>query len=497
MSLSRKRFLQDETPTHKRVSHDFPTIAKLYGVIAEASHISIPRKSGGVVLGRSSACDLRISGTDVSSKHCQFSLACNEAGREFLYVTDMSSNGTFVNDELIGKASTTLLKSGDKLQFAKTGGAYIFRYAVDEVEDRNRKKSFFDDYIMGAPLGSGHYAVVKEARDRHSGDVVAVKIFHPNKGSNNVNTQKQEEETAKLQQEMNLLLSFNHPNIVKFISYYVEPISQHSVTTYLVLEKMNDGELFQRIVNKSKLGQLETKAIFRQLLSGLSYLHDNNIIHRDIKPENILLDITPRTSSEQIQTGPWDEHELDIKVKIADFGLAKFIGELKFTNTLCGTPAYVAPEILDNSNERTYSTKADIWSSGVLLYVCLCGFPPFSEELAPPSMKDQILEGKYAFYSPYWDDISDSALDLISSLLVVEPGQRFDVSQTARHFWFSESENSIEPSSSQISSEAMHVESIATSTSSIERTQLRSNTQPLSLREAYTSELNFQKSSMA
>ena len=252
------------------------------------------------------------------------------------------------------------------------------------------------------------------------------------------------------------------------------------MTTYLVLEKMNSGELFQRIINKLKLGQAETKAIFTQLLAGLKYLHESNIIHRDIKPENILLDISPRVSPDQKQTGPWDEHEYDVKVKIADFGLAKFIGELKFTNTLCGTPAYVAPEIL--SDKRNYTTKVDLWLSGVLLYVCLCGFPPFSEELAPPSMREQILTGKFAFYSPYWDDISDSALDLISSLLIVDPLERYDVFQTCNHFWFSEDDAKNELGLSMEMS------------GNTQRTSFRSDSQPMSLRERHSSELNVSQS---
>ena len=83
---------------------------------------------------------------------------------------------------------------------------------------------------------------------------------------------------------------------------------------------------------------------------------------------------------------------------------------------------------------RKYSTKVDLWSLGVLLYVCLCGFPPFSDELGPPNMKEQILTGQYAFYSPYWDEISDVVLDLISNLLIVDPNERFNVEQTLNHF---------------------------------------------------------------
>lgn len=454
----------------KRQAFGYKPIARLYNIKPGQQHMSIPRKTEDVLIGRSSSCDVRINGNDVSSKHCKLTLTINN-NREYLCIKDLSSNGTYLNDEIIGKDSSILLRSGDKLDFAKTGGSYIFRYIIDIKNTKiQQSKSFFDDYILGEQLGSGHYAVVKEATDRSTGDVVAVKIFHPNK----TNGQGNENDDVKLQQEMNLLLSINHPNIVRFISHYVEPINQYSVTSYLVLEKMNNGELFQRIINKLKLRQDETRAIFKQLLSGLMYLHENSIIHRDIKPENILLDITPRTSKDQKQTGPWDENEYDIKVKIADFGLAKFIGELKFTNTLCGTPAYVAPEIL--SNKRNYSTKVDLWLSGVLLYVCLCGFPPFSDELGPPNMREQILTGKYAFYSPYWDDINDSVLHLISSLLVVNPSERFDVIQTCEHYWFNEQDDS---------SDRLMINN----DESVQRAPVRSNSLPLSLRDKYNSEM--------
>lgn len=479
MSLSRKRhhsengYTISDTENTKKAAINYNTIGKLFSVNESQQHIIIPRKSSGVIIGRSSSCDIRLSGNDVSLKHCRLSITV-KARRDYIYITDLSTNGTFVNDETLGKGTTSLLKSGDKVKFARTGGEFIFRYSSDP-NGADGPRSFFDDYILGTQLGSGHYAVVKEARDRASGDIVAVKIFHPNRSASG-----DAEEDAKLQQEMNLLLSINHPNIVKFISRYVEPISPHAMTTYLVLEKMNSGELFQRIINKLKLGQAETKAIFTQLLAGLKYLHESNIIHRDIKPENILLDISPRVSPDQKQTGPWDEHEYDVKVKIADFGLAKFIGELKFTNTLCGTPAYVAPEIL--SDKRNYTTKVDLWLSGVLLYVCLCGFPPFSEELAPPSMREQILTGKFAFYSPYWDDISDSALDLISSLLIVDPLERYDVFQTCNHFWFSEDDAKNELGLSMEMS------------GNTQRTSFRSDSQPMSLRERHASELNVSQS---
>ncbi|KAI5962028.1 DUN1 [Candida margitis] len=448
MSLIRKRQLitTEEEDAHqvKRQATTIttPLIAKLYSTRG-APTIDVPNKST-IFLGRSKACDVQLQGVDVSSKHCQLDRITSESQdktREYLQLTDLSSNGVYINGEKMDRQTSSILKTGDKLQFAKTGGNYIFRYTYDITNDvssdvplhdnshvgKSFKNSFFDDYILGKQLGTGHYAIVREAKNKQTGQVVAVKVFHPNK----TNSAAQD---AKLQQEMNLLLSINHPNIVQFVGHYIEPNNKNSVNTYLVLEKVNNGELFQRIVNKQKLRSDETRAIFKQLLSGLKYLHDNDIIHRDIKPENILLDITRRENPQQEQTGPWDPDELELRVKIADFGLAKFIGELKFTNTLCGTPAYVAPEIL--KYDRNYSTKVDLWSSGVLLYVCLSGFPPFSDELAPPNMKEQILTGKYAFYSPYFDEIDDVVLDLITNLLKVDPEERFDVEHALNHEWF-------------------------------------------------------------
>jgi len=123
--------------------------------------------------------------------------------------------------------------------------------------------------------------------------------------------------------------------------------------------------------------------------------HDRNIVHRDIKPENILL------------------VDDDIHVKLADFGLAKIIGEQSFTTTLCGTPSYVAPEILTDNRHRKYTKAVDVWSLGVVLYICLCGFPPFSDELTSPdfpySLSEQIRKGKFDYPSPYWDSVGDPA----------------------------------------------------------------------------------------
>lgn len=144
-------------------------------------------------------------------------------------------------------------------------------------------------------------------------------------------------------------------------------------------------------------------------------------MHRDIKPENILL------------------ADKDLSVKLADFGLAKIIGEESFTTTLCGTPSYVAPEILENSKRRRYTRAVDVWSLGVVLYICLCGFPPFSDELwsdeHPYNLSQQIKMGRFDYPSPYWDSVGDPALDLIDRMLTVDVDKRISIDECLEHPW--------------------------------------------------------------
>jgi serine/threonine-protein kinase Chk2 len=144
-------------------------------------------------------------------------------------------------------------------------------------------------------------------------------------------------------------------------------------------------------------------------------------VHRDIKPENILLT------------------DKDLSIKLADFGLAKIIGEESFTTTLCGTPSYVAPEILEDTRHRRYTRAVDIWSLGVVLYICLCGFPPFSDELYsrenPYTLTQQIKMGRFDYPSPYWDSVGDPALDLIDRMLTVDVEKRYTIDECLEHPW--------------------------------------------------------------
>ena len=173
-----------------------------------------------------------------------------------------------------------------------------------------------------------------------------------------------------------------------------------------------------------------------KLLNAVLYLHDRNICHRDLKPENILL--------QHVEPSPDNGFPPTPTVKIADFGLAKLMGDQKVASTFCGTPQYFAPEVLETRNShRGYDTACDLWSLGVILYILLSGHPPFSEQGAsqggrpPPSIYEQIKRGISSahFEGEAWRSVSAGAKHLVSRLLVVDARNRLSVEDALQHPW--------------------------------------------------------------
>ncbi|EGR50235.1 SMAD/FHA protein kinase [Trichoderma reesei QM6a] len=359
--------------------------------------------AGGYLIGRHPECDVVVSEGVVSNRHCLI-FAENVGTDTVAVVEDVSSNGTYVNEALVGRNQRRELQDQDEI--AVHGKArFVFRYPQSR-----QTSAFSQQYTLLDKLGKGHFAEVYLCVEKSTGKRYAVKIFTQHPGKDN------RSKTEGLQQEIGVLMGVSHPNVLCLKDTFTE--RDH---VYLVLELAPEGELFNYIVRKQKLSEDETRKLFRQLFQGVKYLHDRNIVHRDIKPENILL------------------VDQDLHVKLADFGLAKIIGEESFTTTLCGTPSYVAPEILADGKHRKYTKAVDIWSLGVVLYICLCGFPPFSDELYsrdfPFTLSQQIKSGRFDYPSPYWDSVGDPALDLIDSMLIVDPERRFTVDQCLKHPW--------------------------------------------------------------
>lgn len=257
-------------------------------------------------------------------------------------------------------------------------------------------------YKVGRTIGDGNFAVVKECIERSTAREYALKIIKKSKCRG---------KEHMIQNEVSILRRVKHPNIVLLIEEMDVPTE-----LYLVMELVKGGDLFDAITSTSKYTERDASGMLYNLASAIKYLHSLNIVHRDIKPENLLV---------------YEHQDGSKSLKLGDFGLATIVDGPLYT--VCGTPTYVAPEIIA---ETGYGLKVDIWAAGVITYILLCGFPPFRGSGDDQEVLfDQILMGQVDFPSPYWDNVSDSAKGLINMMLLVNVDQRFSAVQVLEHPW--------------------------------------------------------------
>lgn len=303
----------------------------------------------------------------------------------------------------------------------------------EDREPKNKLPTYkgLDNFKLLDKMGDGAFSNVYKAIDLTTGQTVAVKVvrkFELN-ASQRVNILK----------EVQIMRGTNHPSIVKLISF-----SESPEYYFLVMELMEGGELFHQIVKLTYFSENLARHVILQVAQGIRYLHEERgVVHRDIKPENLLFERIPIIPSKSPVQRPYDEEKEDEgefipgvggggigRIKIADFGLSKVIWNEE-TMTPCGTVGYTAPEIV---KDERYSQSVDMWALGCVLYTLLCGFPPFYDE-SINVLTEKVARGYYTFLSPWWDDISHSAKDLIQHLLCVDPAQRYTIDEFLAHPW--------------------------------------------------------------
>ena len=308
------------------------------------------------------------------------------------------SNGISSKNETLENISSITINN----TFNEKNQTDILNELTDENNFNNDNK--IDNYIIGKKLGEGTFSKVYIGTHKKTKEKVAIKVMSKNQI-------KEESDKQRIIKEINIQKRCHHINIIQQYN-----IIETKTLIYIITEYASGGELFDYIVQKKKLYEIEACRFYNQIISGLEYLHKQRICHRDLKPENLLLD------SNKI-------------LKIADFGLSSLYNKTNYKNnklnTPCGSPCYAAPEMV--SGKKYNGSSVDIWSSGIVLFTMVCGYLPFEDD------NQRILFGKIArgiFSLPNF--LSSSCRDLIKKILVTDPNKRFNFEDIKHHSWFNQ-----------------------------------------------------------
>ncbi|XP_054829294.1 ribosomal protein S6 kinase alpha-3 isoform X3 [Eublepharis macularius] len=293
--------------------------------------------------------------------------------------------------------SFVAIASEDESQAMQTSGVHSI------VQQLHRNSiQFTDGYEVKQDIGVGSYSVCKRCIHKATNMEYAVKIIDKSKRDPT--------------EEIEILLRYGqHPNIITLKDVYDD-----GKYVYLVTELMKGGELLDKILRQKFFSEREASAVLLTITKTVDYLHAQGVVHRDLKPSNILY---------------VDESGNPESIRICDFGFAK---QLRAENGLLMTPCYtanfVAPEVL---KRQGYDAACDIWSLGVLLYTMLTGYTPFANgpDDTPEEILARIGSGKFSLSGGYWNSVSDTAKDLVSKMLHVDPHQRLTAAQVLKHPW--------------------------------------------------------------
>ncbi|XP_060573843.1 serine/threonine-protein kinase 33-like isoform X2 [Ruditapes philippinarum] len=270
----------------------------------------------------------------------------------------------------------------------------------------------WESYEIGEKLGQGAFGKVFQVRHKATNEEWAMKFINKEKAGSSA--------IKLLEREVAILKKVSHRNIIQ-----LNEVFETGKRMFLVMELCTGGELAEALKEKRYFMESEVKVITKELASAITYLHKIDIVHRDLKLENILVSKFPDA------TNPEDR----LQIKVTDFGLSitkSGVGHDNMMQDFCGTPNYMAPEIIDN---KSYSQQCDVWALGVIVYTLFCGYFPFRSRNDDDSLYDIIKKGDIDFTDETWNEVSDEAKECIKKMLNTDPAHRLTASEVLNHHW--------------------------------------------------------------
>ncbi|KAM7256815.1 hypothetical protein ACFE04_012556 [Oxalis oulophora] len=294
-------------------------------------------------------------------------------------------------------------KSYVSKKLKNTANLSFFSRPARVLPDPSIGDTIFQKYTLGKELGRGEFGVTYLCFDNMSNEVFACKTIAKSK-------LRTEIDVEDVRREVEIMRHLpKHPNIVSFKEAY-----EDKEAVYLVMELCKGGELFDRIVSKGHYTERAAVEVMKSILDIVKVCHKHGVIHRDLKPENFLF----ADGSENSQ------------LKAIDFGLSIFFEQGQRFSEIVGSPYYMAPEVL----RRNYGPEVDMWSAGVILYILLCGVPPFWAE-TEEGIAHAIIRGSLDFERDPWPKVSKDAKDLVKRMLDPNPYSRMTVEEASEHAW--------------------------------------------------------------
>ncbi|KAI0784623.1 kinase-like domain-containing protein [Abortiporus biennis] len=365
--------------------------------------------------------DVVLGGMKISNFHCEIEWDGQEARDAVVKVYDNSSNGTFINGDKIGKKRVAVLKEGNEIAFGTpqpqpaNGGREDYRFVYRHLAGGPPSKGLYAQYDLIKELGKGSFATVMQAMCKENGEFFAVKIIQHNKlnsaalhaGGSGV-----EQSKGGFAREISILEKLSHPNICQLKEVFFE-VS----TINLVLEWVPGGDLLDYILLHNGLDEETARRFTYQICDAMAYIHAQDIAHRDLKPENILLTKDNPPS-----------------VKVADFGLAKAVDSMTMLRTMCGTPSYLAPEVVMQVGNSGYNSIVDSWSVGVIVFSMITNASPFIEQSNAADIREKIAT-RQVDWGLLRQHASEECVDFVRRLLEPKPERRMTLTDALEHPW--------------------------------------------------------------